>query len=350
MNHLPIYGIGLMCGTSHDGLDIACVEFDRNEHGWVYNLIESNEIPLSESLKQSLDDSTKSSGLQLAKLDADFARFSAEQVNIFCEKYQIAPEFIASHGVTIFHDPRVGITTQIGSGAIISALTQTTTISDFRTQDVAKGGNGAPLVPFADSLLFSEFDYSLNLGGFANVSALRKDALIGFDIAPCNLLLNHIANKIGLNHDEGGELARMGTLIDPLLHSLNKLPYYEQKPPKSLGYEWFEDQILPIIPNESPADLLHTACEHIAIQIGKSLHSHGSCIVTGGGAFNDYLIERIRHYVNCDIVIPDPQIIRFKEAICFAFLGLLRLRQEKNISSTVTGATSDSIAGAIYIP
>lgn len=339
-----------MCGTSHDGLDVACIKFNQQDLSWSFRLLHAVQVELPKLLRIRLGSAIRLSALELVELDRDFARFSSEQINACLKNWNVQPEFISSHGVTIFHDPSLGITTQIGSGAIISSLTKLKVISDFRSQDVAKGGNGAPLVPYADQLLFPGYDFSLNLGGFANVSMLGQTRLIGFDIGPCNLLLNYIANQLGHEFDEGGRIARSGNLIPTLYKTLNAIPFYEQQPPKSLGYEWFESTIIPRITDQSREDLLHTACEHIAYQIGRMLDRHGKCLVTGGGAFNTYLIERIQHYSKCEIVVPDSEIVRFKEAICFAFLGLIRLRGEVNISSTVTGANSDTSAGAVYFP
>ena len=222
---------------------------------------------------------------------------------------------------------------------------------DFRSQDVALKGQGAPLVPLADSHLFSNYEYTLNLGGFANLATNAASNISGFDICVCNLALNNIALQLGHPFDDGGELAKSGQLNKPLLDSLNNLDYYLDLPPKSLGTEWIAEHITTLLMGNlsAPIDLLHTLSEHIAIQIGTALPSAGRCLVTGGGAYNTYLIERIRHFAGCDIIIPDKNVIDYKEAIDFAFLGALRLLGQTNVLSSVTGAKNDTISGAVYI-
>ena len=274
-------------------------------------------------------------------------------MNGFRSRHDSKAEFIASHGVTVFHQPARGITTQLGSGAIISALTGLTTICDFRLQDVSKHGQGAPLVPGCDKALFPSYTHTLNLGGFANLSVLRG-SLTGYDIAPCNLLLNERAATLGLTYDEGGNMARGGNLIPALLNQLNNLLYYASPPPKSLGTEWIASELSPIIErwNTSPIDdQMHTLTEHIATQIGAVLNDKDAeVLVTGGGAYNHYLIERIRYHSVAHLVVPEPDLIEYREAICFAFLGLKRLLALPNVFAQSTGANGDSCAGAVYLP
>lgn len=344
-------GIGLMCGTSHDALDIALVEFKREGDQWAFNVLNTESIDIESNIKYKLGIATGLSALDLIKLDRDFSKFCANAVKAFSSRLSFLPEFIASHGVTIFHQPVEGITLQIGSGALISALTKLKVVCDFRTQDVSKGGQGAPLVPFADKHLFSDFDYTLNLGGFANISCNASTSPTGFDVSPCNLVLNQVANRMQLPYDKGGMLAMKGTINFDLLGQMNELKYYKIPPPKSLGFEWFQQKVQPLLGSEiSPIDTLATAVEHIAMQIGHTLGDSGKCLVTGGGAFNGYLIERIRHHASLEIVLPTAEIIEFKEAICFAFLGMLRLIEAQNIDHKVTGSSSNSCAGAVYLP
>lgn len=353
LSRTPITGIGLMCGTSHDALDIAIVSFLRPNTHWDFNLLNSASYQLPKELKASLAGATEMSALEYVQLDRNFAIFCAESIDDFRSTYSGNIEFIASHGATVFHQPQNGLTTQIGSGAIISALTGFPVVSDFRAQDVTKGGQGAPLVPFADKMLFSNYTATLNLGGFANLSVLNQPELIGFDISPCNKALNHIytSSQLEGEFDLNGNLAKTGMVLKPLLDSLNSIKFYKAKPPKSLGHEWFISDFLPIIStNNQTSDLLATITEHIALQIVQNLPIEGSVLITGGGAFNSFLLERIQKLSNCTCVIPDPSIIDYKEAIEFAFLGALRIINQLNIDKTVTGASSNSIAGALYLP
>jgi anhydro-N-acetylmuramic acid kinase len=346
-------GIGLMCGTSHDGIDICDVSFDVFDSEWSFKVHEYYSVSLSHDLKEKLSKATNMSAIEYVALDNLFANFTAKNVIDFVEKTNSKASFIASHGVTIFHQPEKGISTQIGSGAIISALTGLKTISDFRLQDVSKGGQGAPLVPYADSQLFKKYDSTLNLGGFANISRL-KGALEGYDIGVCNLMLNHLSKKSGKAYDEDGNMARSGKIIPELFEQLNNHKYFDISGPKSLGKEWFDAFVLPMIQQfdfHPTEDLLATSVEHVAYQIGKSLSKENeSCLVTGGGAHNKYLTERIKHYSNTQIELPNEAIIDFKESICFAFLGYLRLLELHNISHKVTGAKQNSSAGAVYLP
>ncbi len=349
----PITGIGLMCGTSHDALDIAIVSFLRPNADWDFNLLNSASYHIPKELKASLAGATEISAFEYVQLDRDFARFCAESIDDFRSTFSGNIEFIASHGATVFHQPQNGLTTQIGSGSIISALTGLPVISDFRAQDVTKGGQGAPLVPFADKMLFSKYTAALNLGGFANLSVLDQAQLIGFDISPCNKALNHIytISKHKGKFDLNGNLAKTGMILKPLLDSLNSLEFYKAQPPKSLGHEWFISDFLSIIStNNQTSDLLATVTEHIAMQIAQNLPVKGRVLITGGGAFNSFLLERIQKLSNCTCIIPDPSIIEYKEAIEFAFLGALRIINQPNIDKTVTGASSNSIAGALYLP
>lgn len=341
-----------MCGTSRDGLDMADVIFHNQAGQWTFELVGYKTVDIPEPLITSLDNAFELSALDLMRLDVAFALFCASSIRNFI-KDSDAVDFIASHGATVFHDPSQGLTTQLGSGAVIASQTQLTTVCDFRQQDVSKGGQGAPLVPFADAILFSDCDFTLNLGGFANLTVLDGDFTFGFDLGPCNLALNHLAAKAGLRYDEGGRLAESGRLEEPLLEKLNALPYYAQSPPKSQGVEWLEASFLPLIEKSdaSVPDLLRTVTEHIAIQIAAHLDKAGKrCLVTGGGAHNTFLADRIRTHAACELVLPSKQIIDYKEAIAFAFLGLCRLLEMTNILRSVTGAHSDSIAGAVYLP
>ncbi len=346
-------GFGLMCGTSHDALDIADVGFDFDNGQWSYTIHEAVSIDLPQNLRERLAHATDSSALELALLDRDFAHFCADQVSEQMARSNSKATFIASHGVTIFHQPDRGIAQQIGNGGIMAMLTGLKVISDFRIQDVSAGGTGAPLVPYADKQLFSDFHYTLNLGGFANISVLHEDEVIGYDLCACNLLLNQLAKREGFDFDAGGKLANAGNAIQELLQRMNALPYFSATPPKSLGYEWVKETIDPLFieySQYSTADLLATSAEHISEMIARALEGKRKVLVTGGGAYNTHLIERISAKTASTVVIPDATTIDFREALAFAFLGLLRLLEEPNIDPNVTGSAQQTSAGAVYLP
>lgn len=347
---LNSYGIGLMSGTSLDGLDIAFCEFKFQQGTYSFRILKTEEIAYDQVWKDRLSNSIHLSGKDLMLLDKDFAQFCAIQVNKFLEGQEQKPEFIASHGQTVFHDPIEGYTTQIGNGAIISALTGITTISDFRSTDVALGGQGAPLVPIGDHFLFSDYDACLNLGGITNISYLSNGRRIAYDISICNMALNYLSEKMNLPFDQDGKMAQTGSVIENLLMEMNHLPYFSQKPPKSLGKEWFINNFQPLLEsgNETIQDLLATVVEHIALKVSEVLPKWGEILVTGGGAMNTFLIQRIQSKTEAKVIIPDQQIIKFKEAIIFAFLGFLRLNHQINTLSDVTGAIKNSCGGAVY--
>lgn len=345
--------LGLMSGTSLDGLDIAfCKFFPANSH-WKYEVIKCETINYDETWKQRLKSADTLGAYDFALLHRDFGHYMAQCVHHFLMDIAEKPDFIASHGQTVFHRPDLGLTTQIGSGAEIAAYTGIKTVCDFRTVDVALGGQGAPLVPIGDELLFNQYDACLNLGGFCNISFTENNKRKAFDIAPCNMLLNGLAAKSGLDFDANGELASKGIVLQPLFDELNNLDFYAVKGAKSLGKEWFEAKMLPFFDNaaDSCEDLLRTACEHIVCQIVNvvKVHRIQTLLVTGGGAKNHFLIDLLQMQLgNTQVVIPDDATIDFKEAIIFAFLGLLRINRTANCLRLVTNATRDNCGGAIY--
>ena len=345
-------GIGVMSGTSLDGIDLAWCTFAQTAKGWDYHIEKACTIPYEPDFQERLAHATQLSALDYAQLDVDLGVLIADHINKWIGGMP-KPDFIASHGHTVFHQPEKGLTTQIGSGAAIAARTGITTVCDFRTLDVALGGQGAPLVPIGDALLFNQYDACLNLGGFCNISFQEKDKRVAFDIAPCNMALNHIAKLIGKTYDENGDTARGGQLIPDLLQQLNQIEYYQLPYPKSLGKEWFEQNFLPLIDafeeHFSAADLLHTATQHIAGQIALAIpDSIKTLLATGGGAHNNFLIQSIKKQWKGEVVIPDSLTIDFKEALVFAFLGMLRLQGLNNCLASVTGAKQDNCGGAVY--
>ncbi len=346
----PIKVIGAMSGTSLDGLDIAAVEFNYQNEKWSFEIVEAATISYSKNWLTKLKDAPTLSGEKLMELHSEYGNFTGKRINEFISITGFKPELIASHGHTIFHQPDKGFTLQVGNGAEIAAVTKTTTVADFRTADVALGGQGAPLVPVGDKLLFNDFEYCLNLGGFANVSFEKENKRVAFDNCPVNFALNFFAEKHGLTFDKDGELGKQGKINNELLNRLNSLEYYKQEAPKSLGREWMENEFFPITNSLSISDLdkMRTIYEHIAIQISKIGLGSGKLLITGGGAFNTFLIERIKHLSSLQIVILSKKIIDFKEALIFAFLGVLRIQNKTNCFSSVTGASKDSSVGIIF--
>lgn len=345
--------IGLMSGTSLDGIDIAYCRFTLDGNRWSYKVIEAETMAYSAEWRARLSEAFYASASGLAQLHSDYGHFLGKAAATFIKKHRIDPGLISSHGHTVFHDPSSGVTFQLGSGAAIAAECKLPVVCDFRSMDVALGGQGAPLVPIGDKLLFSEYDYCLNLGGFANISYDHSGKRIAFDICPVNIAANAICEKLGKLYDDKGAIGRQGRVDQRLLDELNTLPFYhkQQHTPKSLGKEWMDKEFTPVINKHSlsPADQLRTLYEHIGMQIGAATEKGGKMLVTGGGAYNSFLIERIEHYSRISIAPPGRNIIEFKEALVFAFLGLLRMEKRINILSDVTGASADSIGGCIYL-
>jgi len=346
------YVLGLMSGSSLDGMDLALCRFEKMADRWDYDVIAAQTYPYHETLRLRLAKAIELSAYEFVKLDVELGAVIADTVRSFLEGRQVKPDFIASHGHTTFHQPAIGLTSQIGSGAVIASHTGITTVCDFRTNDVALGGQGAPLVPIGDELLFGHYDACLNLGGFSNISFRQDGRRVAFDISPCNMALNYLANQLGEDYDKDGETARRGTMDQTLFERLNGLDFYQRKGAKSLGKEWFDSVFRPCLEQSelSVADKLRTLTEHIAFQLAQSSCGNRGeiMLVTGGGARNLFLIERLRETGTKELVIPDEQTIDFKEAIIFAFLGVLRMRGEANCLSAVTGARVDNCGGAVY--
>lgn len=346
--------IGLMSGSSLDGVDIAYVNFSHDNKRWFFQIVEAGNIPYTEEWKNKLSEAFNKSEEELKELDIEYGKFLGTVTKKFIKKYEFDPKLIASHGHTIFHAPERSYTLQIGNGQEIANATGITTINDFRTEDVNKGGQGAPLVPIGDKYLFADFPICLNIGGIANVSYDIDGQRIAYDICMANQMLNYLASKLGYDYDNNGNFASQGNVNQELLNIFNDNTYYDKEAPKSLGREFFEKYQHEIIDNSTLPikDLLATATEHIACQIVKATDSleNSKMLITGGGAKNNFLIERIRKMSKHEIVIPDTMIIDYKEALIFAFLGTLKLEGKINVLSSVTGASSDSSSGNICLP
>ena len=357
MNDSLKYCIGVMSGTSLDGVDLCYVQFDSSNH-YRFDILKASTIAYSETWINKLKKAFTSDNEAIQLLDNEFGDYLGELINIFIVNNAIDQiDFVASHGHTIFHKPEKGITLQIGNGQIISNRTGLNVVCDFRTQDVQNGGQGAPLVPIGDHLLFSKYDYCINLGGFANISFEEDQQRVAFDVCPVNIVMNHFMNQLGLSYDDRGQLASKGELHDELLSHLNNLEFYNLPYPKSLGWEWVLENVFPLIDNYNLAteDILRTYVEHIAFQLAKIITPDGNqkeakILVTGGGTFNTFLIRRIEFFIHQKIVLPNNELIDYKEALIFAFLGLLKLQGENNVLSSVTGANKDHSSGLIFKP
>ncbi len=352
MNRNFLYIIGLMSGTSLDGIDLVYVKFSKSDIK-SFEILYSETIPYSKKWKGILQEAISFSDDKLIILDKEYGRLLGNEINIFIDKYGIKTiDFIASHGHTILHQPENKMTLQIGNGQTISSITNRKTVCDFRTQDVALGGQGAPLVPIGDEILFADYDFCLNLGGFSNISFKQNDQRIAFDISPVNIVLNFYAQRLGYEYDKGGLLATEGTINSELLEKLNGLEFYKKPPPKSLGLEWVQEVIFPLIDaiEVDNKNILRTFLEHTAIQIGKIIYRNTSVLVTGGGVFNSFLMQRIAYYSKTKITLPTKEIINYKEALIFAFLGLLKVDNQINCLKSVTGANKDHSSGKIFYP
>ncbi len=348
------WAIGVMSGTSLDGTDLALCHFTENEGRWTFEIKEAVTYPYPAEWTEHLRNAHTYDGLSLALLHTSYGHYLGSVVRKFLQQLSVRPHLIASHGHTVFHQPSARMTLQIGSGAALAAETGLPVVCDFRTTDVAKGGQGAPLVPAGDQLLFGSYFFCLNLGGFANISFQQDDKRIAGDICPVNFVLNSLAIRLGHPYDPDGDLARSGKINANLFTRLNALAFYHLQPPKSLGREWVEKNITPLF-NDSGLtvhDLLRTYTEHAAFQITRVLDQDPGhpMIVTGGGAYNTFLMERIRDHTHNPVFIPDDLVIQYKEALIFAFLGVLRSRSQSNCLHSATGATEDSCGGAVYLP
>lgn len=351
--------IGLMSGTSLDGVDLSHIKFQLIDTKWTFEILESETISYSQDWIDQLKTAVDFSETQLEKLNHDYTILLASIITNFIEKYKIENlDAVCSHGHTILHQPQNGFTLQIGNLPEIATLTHQTVVCDFRVQDVKLGGQGAPLVPIGDRILFSDYDYCINLGGFSNISFEQNGKRIAFDISPVNTVLNFYANQLGLNYDDKGQISRTGKVNTNLLNELNALDFYQQTFPKSLGFEFVKETVLPLIESYSIAveDKLCTFTEHVALQTALALDlfetrkdKKSRMLVTGGGAYNDFLIEKIQSQLHgIELVIPQSKILEFKEALIFALLGVLKLRGEINVLSSVTGAKADHSSGEIY--
>lgn len=355
--------IGLMSGSSLDGLDLVFAEFHENAGRWSYEIKTASCYEYSSKWKQQLQHATALPALDYQLLHADYGQYLGKEVNRFIEEnnlhYQVG--LIASHGHTTFHIPSQKLTAQLGDGAVIAAETKLPVVSDLRALDVAFGGQGAPIVPIGEKLLLEEYPMFLNLGGIANISFNDPEKYIAFDVCPANKVLNLIAALVNKEYDKNGAMAALGNVNEDLLKQLNDFDYYQQPYPKSLANNFGTDEIFPLMKSFGLThnDLLRTYVEHIVEQIKfaitdnfKLQTSNSKLLVTGGGAFNSFLVEKLTEAlsrIGIAVIVPNENLIKYKEALIMAFIGVLRWRQEYNVLASVTGAERNSIGGALWI-
>lgn len=352
--------IGLMSGSSLDGLDIVFTEILENGGKWSYEIIHSECLSYNKEWTEKLKNATSLPALDYQLLHTEYGHYLGSKVNEFIARYQLQFKVavVASHGHTTFHLPAKSMTAQLGDGAAIAAVTQLPVVSDLRAMDIAFGGQGAPIVPIGEQLFFPDYQYFLNIGGIANIS-IKGEQYKAFDVCAANRVLNMLANEAGKDFDEDGALARQGQLNQALLNELNGLTYYTLPIPRSLANSFGTDTVYPIIQKYalSPADALHTYTAHIVRQIKNALMVYKTetgteqlLLVTGGGAFNSYLVERLQQALeNIKVVVPDEQLVQYKEALIMALIGVLRWREEYNVLSSVTGAVRNSVGGAMWM-
>ncbi len=349
--------IGIMSGSSMDGVDIALCHIKEDNGAYSFTIEQAETIEYNEKWRVRLSQLRKADSLAYAKTDVFYGHYLGQLVNDFIAKHQVKVDLVASHGHTVFHYPEALITRQVGDGASLSAICNLPVVTDFRSMDVAKGGQGAPLVAIGDEMFFSQYDYCLNLGGFANISGKIGQYRVAFDISPANIILNRTARDLNLEYDNNGEIAAQGSINYSMLENLNKIDYYNLPFPKSLNRDWINSELWQIVKDGdklSPQDKMKTFVDHIAYQIANSIdylsqkQSKGKrVLVTGGGAYNKTLMEHIQSHSDATFEIPDNKLIEYKESLIFALMGVLRIQNKANIYKTFTGAKSDSISGSL---
>lgn len=349
---MNFHAIGLMSGTSLDGLDICFAKFSKENSVWKFEILKAETFSYPGIWENQLRNSIHLKSEELLALNSEYGFYLGEKVQEFIAKNSLKNiDLIASHGHTVFHQPKKKFTLQIGDGRAIKILNKIPVVYDFRSQDVLLGGNGAPLVPIGDELLFSEFDGCLNIGGFSNISFKQNGERVAFDICPVNIVLNKFAKKLGKNYDENGAFARKGIVNKTILSNLNSLKFYTENPPKSLGIEWVNQNILPVLKDETPENILATFTEHAAIQIAETFNNFSlkKVLFTGGGTYNSYLLERIKSKTKTEIIVPEKNLIDFKEALIFAFMGVLKMNGKINVLSSATGSSENHSSGILLV-
>jgi anhydro-N-acetylmuramic acid kinase len=347
------YVIGLMSGTSIDGVDLVYVNFFFNKY-WSFKILKFKTYEYDKDWQNILKNLIDKDQNSIKLIDKNYTKLLSKYILRFIEEFSIKKiDFVSSHGHTALHDPSNSITYQIGNLKELTNYTGLKVICDFRVEDIKLGGQGAPLVPVGEKYIFPEYDTLINIGGFANITIKSNNNLIAYDICPVNIVFNHLSNLINLKYDDKGKISSSGKINLELFNHLQSIDYYKQVSPKSLGVEWVKEVIFPIINNflEIPVeDLLNTFSKHFASQIAINIKSSNKTLITGGGAYNDYLIQNIMDLTESEIIIPSSEIIEYKEALIFGFLGVLKDLNINNCYSSVTGAIKDHCSGNIFIP
>ncbi len=354
--------IGVMSGSSMDGLDIAYTELTETGGKWSYELIATNCLVYQPEWIKQLTAAAEMPAKDYLLLNTAYGHYIGNKINDFIETndLQHRVNLVASHGHTIFHFPDKKMTAQLGDGASIAAEIKLPVVSDLRSIDIAFGGQGAPIVPIGEKLLFGDYTYLLNLGGIANISINKDGNFKAFDICVANKILNVLAAKLGLDYDAEGKLAQTGIINELLLQQLNTLVYYKLSAPKALDNSFGTNFVLPIIEraNLTPEDALATYTGHIIQQICTAILNNvttaenSKLLVTGGGAFNTFLVKSLIAVLlpyQIEVVVPDADLVKFKEALIMALIGVLRWREETNVLASVTGAAQNSIGGALWL-
>jgi anhydro-N-acetylmuramic acid kinase len=363
LNMLNYNILGLMSGSSLDGVDLVIVEFKSEEDKVIdWKLLATHHDAFDGPWKKRLESAPRLNSMELSRLHTDVGILFGEMCSRLIEATGIQPDYIASHGHTVFHAPEDGFSVQIGSPSHIAARSGVPVISDFRSNDIAHGGQGAPLAPVVEKYLFTGYGFYLNLGGIANLSAHTGEKIKAWDICPCNQLLNYLAAKKGLSYDNKGEFARQGSISPTLMEKLTGLISLPLNKPFSLDNTFISNSFVPILQASDLIieDKLRTIVDYISecikIQIAHSIQDanlNPTLLLTGGGAHNLFLVEEIRNKLKpiiVDMHIPDDDIIDFKEAVLMALCGLLRVVETPNALASVTGAYEDTINGGIYLP
>lgn len=344
--------LGVMSGTSLDGLDLALVEFKPKEidSSLEFDILAAETYTYDTIWQDRLANAATLSGKDLTELDRSFGRHIGEHCKRFLQEKGLEADLIASHGHTVFHEPEKGYTLQIGNGSYIAQTAGISTAYDFRSQDLAQGGQGAPLVPIGDLMLFGDYDCCVNLGGIANLSKMRSFSEgMGYDVCPFNILLNHYSQKLGAEYDADGAFAKEGLVNEGLLEKLEEIPFYAVAPPKSLDKAWILDYYIPIIDTQTldPKDVLATLSKHFSKRLSEALGSSKKVLFTGGGAYNSHFINQVRERFEGEIVLPSQQLIEFKEALIFALLGYLKSKEQVNVLSVITGGKRNLSSGIL---
>lgn len=344
------FALGLMSGTSLDGLDICYAKFFLHDKSWNFEILEAQTLEYSAVWSNKLANAINLPAEALLEINAEYGFYLGDQIEAFITSKKITKvDVISSHGHTVHHQPKRKFTYQIGDGRAIKIKNDFPVVYDFRSQDVLLGGNGAPLVPIGDEHLFSNFEACLNLGGFSNISFKKNGKRSAFDISPLNIILNHFAEKLGKKFDDKGEFAKSGIVNDSILKQLNQLEFYKESQPKSLGYEFVQRDIFPLLKTDSAQNLMATFTEHAAQQISEVLKNNNlkNVLVTGGGTYNTFLLEKINSKTETEIIVPSSKIIDFKEALIFGFMGVLKVRNENNVLASATGSLKDHCSGIL---